>query len=268
MAVLLRRRPVLHRARRPVARIRFCAPPSRFFAALGSFRPPVPHAPRHVRAAVLHLVRPWSLSVRAPPDAIGSPTHAERHSWDFFPYGTLSRNQSGCSRGFHTSAASAHRVSTLATAYSRPRLAKVRRPPQRPWGCPFRALLPPTCGTPLGASPLLPFPGPTRRRGRRDFRGLSRIGKGKERPDVLEIQTTGVLTLPSWVFAPPRLSPPVPEDRKRSKAPPSLRPKMLPTVPLSGGDTGDCVYGNRLVSLETAGLPGVSHLLASRASSG
>jgi hypothetical protein len=39
-----------------------------------------------------------------------------------------------------------------------------------------------------------------------------------------------------------------------------FRPEVLPTFPLPGGAPGDCEQRKRLVSLETAGLPGVSHL--------
>jgi len=47
---------------------------------------------------------------------------------------------------------------TLSTACSPAGLAKARRPTQRVWDSPFRALLRPIRGTPLGASPLLSFP--------------------------------------------------------------------------------------------------------------
>ncbi len=62
-------------------------------------------------------------------------------------------------------------LNTLSTAFSPPSLATARRPPQRPWGSPFRALLLPVSGTPLGASPLLSFSRPGRSPSDRDFRG-------------------------------------------------------------------------------------------------
>jgi len=43
-----------------------------------------------------------------------------------------------------------------------------------PMGFSLQGLAPPIRGTPLGASPLLPFKGPARRRNRRDFRGFSK----------------------------------------------------------------------------------------------
>jgi len=52
---------------------------------------------------------------------------------------------------------------------------------QHPWGFLFRVLLLPLRGTPLGVSPLLPFPGPTRRRNQRDFRGLSVVDRSDRR---------------------------------------------------------------------------------------
>jgi hypothetical protein len=53
---------------------------------------------------------------------------------------------------------------TLPAASSPPSLATARRPPQRPWGSPFRVLHLPASGTPLGASPLLSFIQSARRR--------------------------------------------------------------------------------------------------------
>jgi len=48
-------------------------------------------------------------------------------------------------------------LTTLSATCSPCCLATARRPPQRPWGSPFRALLPPAGGTPLGAAPLMSF---------------------------------------------------------------------------------------------------------------
>ena len=73
MAVLLRRWPALHRARRPVAPHSVWCSPFAVDPALGFSRPPVPPALVRTRSAVLRLARPWSLSCRAPPDASGFP---------------------------------------------------------------------------------------------------------------------------------------------------------------------------------------------------
>jgi len=118
-------------------------------------------------------------------------------------------------------------LTTLLTACSPPSLATVRRPPQRPWGLPFRALLLPAGGAPLGASPLLSFPRSARRPAGRDSRGCLQPGRGttRRRPKA-----------PTAEPCPPGCSPLQGILLRRggtgfpAPAPPALRPEVLPTV--------------------------------------
>jgi hypothetical protein len=154
-------------------------------------------------------------------------------------------------------------LGTLSTICSPTRLAMVRRPRQRPWDSPFRVLLLPTSGAPLGASPLLSFPR-RRFRGRgRDSRGWLWPGRGtkaltrRSRPPNLAL----LGFRPFRVFSSIALGP-----ASRSEPSMPFRPEVLPTFPLPGGASRDCEQWKRLVSLETACPPGVVHLPALRAS--
>jgi hypothetical protein len=77
---------------------------------------------------------------------------------------------------------------TLSTICSPPGLVLIRRTGQRSWGSPFRALLLPTGGTPLRATPLLSFHRPRFRGNGCDFRGFS--GQEGERKPLPQATTT------------------------------------------------------------------------------
>lgn len=94
-------------------------------------------------------------------------------------------------------------LTTLSTVSSPPHPAAARRPPRHPWGLPFRALLLPASGTPLGVSPLLSFLRAASA-ARPRLQRLSPAGKGTDEPPRKRGDRR---SLPSWVFAPPRLSP-------------------------------------------------------------
>lgn len=94
-------------------------------------------------------------------------------------------------------------LTTLPATCSLPCLTAARRPPQRPWGSPFRALLLPAGGAPLGASPLLSFLRAASA-ARPRLQRLTLTGKGNDEPPR---KRGGRRSLPSWAFAPPRLSP-------------------------------------------------------------
>ncbi len=145
--------------------------------------------------------------------------------------------------------------STLPAVCSPPCPAAARRPPQRPWGSPFRALLLPMRGTPLGASPLLSFPRAAFA-ARPRLQRMTRIGKG----NVPAARRQRPQTLPSWAFAPPGLSPPPPWKRLPAPGPSCHSTGTAPYGCSPGRGLGVFMRRNRLVSLETAGPPGVCHL--------
>ena len=103
----------------------------------------------------------------------------------FAPLRHMRAQQIRFTRGFHSSTPSALRVLTLPAVCSLLCLATTRQSQQHPWGSSFKALLPPTRGTPFGASPLLSFPGLARMRDRREFRGFSEIGEGNDASVIL-----------------------------------------------------------------------------------
>jgi hypothetical protein len=76
-------------------------------------------------------------------------------------------------------------LTTLPAAYAPPYLTTARRPPQRSWGSPFRVLLLPASGTPLGASPLLSFPPPPAHQGWPRLQRLTLAGKGPDSPPTM-----------------------------------------------------------------------------------
>jgi hypothetical protein len=158
-------------------------------------------------------------------------------------------------------------------------------------GFPFRVLLLPARGAPLGATPLLSFPGPARRRNRRDSRGFSVSvppTRRKRHAFVPSASADGQATqpgrgMPKWHVLHPRkrmsqqLGKPYPRGWSplqgfllRHLEAGDSRPK--PLVPFDrecslqfhsrAGFQGIGVRRKRLVSLETAGLPEVSHLIA------
>ena len=145
--------------------------------------------------------------------------------------------------------------STLPAACSPPCPAAARRPPQRPWGSPFRALLLPARGAPLGVSPLLSFPRAAFA-ARPRLQRLTRVGKG----NVPAARRQRPQTLPSWVFAPPGLSPPSPWKRLPAPGPSCRSTGTAPYGCSPGRGLGVVMRRNRLISLETAGPPGVCHL--------
>jgi hypothetical protein len=127
-------------------------------------------------------------------------------------------------------------LTTLSAVYSPPCLATARQPPQRPWGSPFRALLLPTGGAPLGASPLLSFPPAGPKAGRPRLQRLSPAGEGARRAAEATAEPCPpgfrpFKAFPSDAFvagfpAPSHLMP--------------FRPEVLPTFLLPGGAPGDC----------------------------
>ncbi len=147
-------------------------------------------------------------------------------------------------------------LATLSTAFAPPHPAAARRPPRHPWGCPFRALLLPASGTPLGASPLLSFLRAASA-ARPRLQRMTLTGKGTDEPPR---KRGGRRSLPSWVSPLQgsllwRLGP---ASRPEPFFP--FRPEVLFTVPLPAGDPRVVVRQSRLASLETAGPPGVLHL--------
>ena len=117
-------------------------------------------------------------------------------------------------------------LTTLPTVCSPSCLALARQPAQRPWDSPFRALLLPVSGAPLGTSPLLSFARPVHEeRSDCDSRGLLRPGRGSSAP-CAETQKTSNLALlgirPSRAFSSavlnrlPGSRPSCPSGRKRS----------------------------------------------------
>jgi len=77
---------------------------------------------------------------------------------------------------------------TLSTICSPPGLVLIRRTGQHSWGFPFRVLLLPTGGTPLGAAPLLSFHRPRFRGNGCDSKGFS--GQEGERKPPPQATTT------------------------------------------------------------------------------
>jgi hypothetical protein len=91
----------------PVADIRFPAPPPRFRPPWGFPGSVYRHRPEATATPVLRLARLRSVRPRGPAPR---PEAERRLSWDLVPYGTCWQGGSGCSRGFHAPAPSAHRV--------------------------------------------------------------------------------------------------------------------------------------------------------------
>ena len=243
------------RAPRPVAAIRFPAPPPRFRPPWGLSGTAPRHRPEATATPVLRLARLRSVRPRDPPPR---PEAERRLSWGLFPYGTFRQEGSGRSRGFHAPAPSALRVCVPSRRLS-PLLAS-RRPVGRSSAHGVRPSGP--CSTPPAAplsGPLLScrFLRPARRPDGRDSRGFLRTGKG---PDAPPKRPPNLALLG---FAPPRLSPPtafVTGFPAPSPSCPSGRKYSLRFY-FRAGLQGIVERRNRLVSLETAGLPGVLHLL-------
>jgi len=147
---------------------------------------------------------------------------------------------------------------TLAAACAPPSLATVRRPPQRQWDSPFRVLLPPTGRASLKthASPVV-YSNP-RTRGRPRLQSSA----GWEGARLATARRRGRPNLTLLGFGPSKaFSSTTFEPASRSEPLIPFRPEVLPTFLLPGGVPGVCVWRKRLVSLKTAGLPGVSHLI-------
>lgn len=163
------------------------------------------------------------------------PQARSRHSWVFCPYDTHQRGESGYPGGSAPGTFRPQGLSTLSTAYSSPRPAAARRPQRRPWGSPFRVLLLPASVTPLGASPLLSFPGMTEAMPAR----LQRFFPAREG------ERAPARRRPHKPY-PPGCSP-LQGFRLRHRgrgfprrAPRVAGPRELPTVPLPDAASGDC----------------------------
>jgi len=109
------------------------------------------------------------------------------------------------------------------------------------------------------ASPVVSPVGP--KAGRSRLQRLSPTGKGNDAPPP---EGADRRTLPSWVFAPPRHSPPPRWNRLPGSGPSCPSAGSTPYGLLPDGAPG-VTWRKRLVSLETAGLPGVLHLSDRRA---
>jgi hypothetical protein len=138
----------------PVAIIRFLAPPSRL-------QPPWGLPARGCSRASARGERQtcaWRASEVSGPTA-PFPARRRRNGSPgvSFPYDTCELGGSGSPGASTPGTFRPQGLITLSTACAPPSLVTARQPPQHPWDSPFRALLLPVSGTPLGASPLLSF---------------------------------------------------------------------------------------------------------------
>ena len=92
------------------------------------------------------------------------------------------------------------------------------------------------------------------------------VSSGREGAPQPPRKREGIETLPSWVFAPPRLSPASPRTGFPIHAPHALPAGNAPYGIFPDGASGVRAQRKRLVSLKTACLPGVLHLPGPRAS--
>jgi hypothetical protein len=149
-------------------------------------------------------------------------------------------------------------LATLPAVFSLPRLTTARRPSQRPWGSPFRVLLPPAGGTSLEVSPLLSFFQSARRR----VVATPEVGSGGRGARLAAARRRRRPNLALLGLGPSKASS---SDHLRTGFPIlfplGLLLGMLPTDHAQPGLQGIFSGGSGLVSLETACLPGVWHLV-------
>lgn len=240
----------------------FTAPPARFRPPWGSPREATPHA----------FARGCAGRALGPPSGVSDPVSPlpARRPEDDSPGVCAPTARSDAEDPVHPGipAPGTFRpqgLITLPADSSPPRLATARRPPQRPWGSPFRVLLLTASGTSLEASPLLSFFQSARRR----VVATPEVGSGgkgarlaaarrRRRPNLALLGLC-----PSKAFS---------SDHLRTGFP-ILFPLvlllgMLPTDHAQPGLQGMFSGGSGLVSQETAGLPGVWHLIERGASMG
>ncbi len=238
----------------------FTAPPARFRPPWGSSREATPHA--FARGCAGRALGPPS-GVSDP--VIPLPTRRSRESSPGVPSPTA---RSDAEDPVHPGipAPGTFRpqgLATLPAASSPPRLATARRPPQRPWGSPFRALLPPASGTSLEASPLLSFFQSARRR----VVATPEVGSGGKGARLAAARRRRRPNLALLGFCPSKA---FSSDHLRTGFPIlfplGLLLGMLPTDHAQPGLQGLFSGGSGLVSHETACLPGVLHLVERGAS--
>jgi hypothetical protein len=209
----------------------------------------------HLRGADPALGSPLECQVpesRPPP-----PRGRERLSWGLVPYGTFQLEGSG-SPGTSTSrhlppSGFGHPLDGLLSfgPGDGPSTATA------PMGFALQGLAPPgrRCPSQGLASPVVSPPTP--KRGRPRLQRLTPTGKGNE-----DLRPKAAVAEP----CPPGCSPLQGvllrhlEAGFPARAPLALPAGSAPYGPLPGGASGDCVRRKRLVSLETAGPPGVLHL--------
>jgi len=198
----------------------------------------------------------WSVCSRDPPPG---PKAGGRLSWGFAPLRHIPTRRIRFIPGVPPpSTFRPQGLATLPAASSPPCLAAARRPPQRPWGSPFRVLLLPAGGASLEASPLLSFFRPARRR-EVATPEVSSGGKGarlaaarrRRRPNLALM---GFCPSKASSSAHLRIGFPI-------LFPLGLLLGMLPTDHAQPGLQGMFSGGSGLVSQETACLPGVWHLV-------
>lgn len=203
----------------------------------------------------------WSVKSRRPPPG---PKAERRLSWGSMPLRHIPTRRIRFLPGIPAPGTFRPQgLATLPAASSPPRLTTARRPPQRPWGSPFRALLLPASGTSLEASPLLSFFQSARRRVVATPE-VDSGGKGTRLAAARRRRRPNLALLglcPSKAFS---------SDHLRTGFP-VLFPHvlllgMLPTDHAQPGLQGIFSGGSGLVSHETAGLPGVWHLVERGAS--
>jgi hypothetical protein len=187
----------------------------------------------------MRFARPWSVRSRDPPPG---PKAGRWLSWGFAPLRHVPTRRIRFFPGIPAPGTFRPQgLVTLPAASSPPCLTTARRPPQRPWGSPFRALLLPASGTPLGASPLLSFSSPPEGEWPR-LQRLALTGKG---PDSPPPEGRDGRTLPSWDSAPPRLPPPPPSDRLPGPVPSCSSAGDSPYVPRPDRAPGDLQWRKR-----------------------
>lgn len=153
------RSPALQGLRPPVAPSWFSAPPCVVSTTVGYSLRPAPRPAEAFRGALSCAWPAFEASNRE------SPSRARRRGAGapgFSSPTTLTSTANPVPRGVPPPRTFRPQgLSTLSTAFPSPCPAAARRPPRRPWGSPFRALLLPASATPLGVSPLLSFTGMT-----------------------------------------------------------------------------------------------------------
>jgi hypothetical protein len=182
-------------------------------------------------SAHLCLARLWSIWSLGPPPPGGEDGSRGFRSLSHMPAGRV-RSHPGVP---HPGTFRPQGLITLSTACSPAGLAKARRPTQRVWDSPFRALLHPIRGTPLGASPLLSFPSGRKRPPAATSEDSSDRTGARH---TLRPEGRGQPNLALLGFAPSRLSPPPPWDRLPGPAPHALSVGSTPYVLLPSGAPG------------------------------